>query len=325
MLEVKGISRFYGDQAAIEGISFCAEPGQVVGLVGHNGSGKTTTMNIITNCLAPSSGEVSIEGISVQDNPLAARKRIGYLPEIPPVYPDMTVEEQLTFACGLRGLSRREYKAQIAGVCDSLNLSGVRKRLIRNLSKGYCQRVGFAQALIGHPRLLVLDEPTVGLDPQQIIELRELIGRLKQDHTILLSSHILSEIAATCDRIVVLSNWRLAADDTQYGLLLRARSQEGLLLKADGPEAQISAIIRSLDAVADCTMQPSGADGHPTWHIRTHGSADIHRELFSALAAAGCPIRMLRPVQVGLEDVFLQLTQDRRYAQHSSQEVQPQG
>lgn len=313
MLEVKGISKIYGDKMAIQDINFSVSSGQVVGLLGHNGCGKSTTMNIITNCLAPSEGEVFIDGISVTEDPIAVKAKIGYLPEIPPVYPDMTVEEQLTFACGLRKVPKREYETQIATVCEYLNITGVRKRLIHNLSKGYRQRVGFAQALIGNPELLILDEPTVGLDPQQIIEMRELIMRLKEKHTIIISSHILSEIAVTCDRILVLSNGRLVADDTLSGLVRRASEQEELVLQADGTPEQIMEIVRSIETVEECRVEKEPVTGEPEYHIRVKGDADIHSELFTRLAKADCPIRVLKPVHASLEDVFLRLTQDRRY------------
>lgn len=313
MLEVKGISKFYGNKMAVQDISFSVSSGQVVGLLGHNGCGKSTTMNIITNCLAPSEGEVIIDGISVVENPVAAKAKIGYLPEIPPVYPDMTVEEQLRFACGLRKVPKQEYETQIATVCDYLNITGVRKRLIHNLSKGYRQRVGFAQALIGNPELLILDEPTVGLDPQQIIELRELIMRLKEKHTIIISSHILSEIAVTCDRILVLSNGRLVADDTLSGLVRRASEHAELVLQADGTPEQIMALVRSIESVEECRVEKDPVTGEPEYHIRVKEEQDIHSELFECLAKADCPIRVLKPVHASLEDVFLRLTQDRRY------------
>lgn len=313
MLEVKGISKFYGNKMAVQDISFSVSSGQVVGLLGHNGCGKSTTMNIITNCLAPSEGEVFIDGISVVENPVAAKAKIGYLPEIPPVYPDMTVEEQFRFACGLRKVPKQEYETQIATVCDYLNITGVRKRLIHNLSKGYRQRVGFAQALIGNPELLILDEPTVGLDPQQIIELRELIMRLKEKHTIIISSHILSEIAVTCDRILVLSNGRLVADDTLSGLVRRASEHAELILQADGTLEQIMALVRSIESVEECRVEKDPVTGELEYHIRVKEEQDIHSELFECLAKADCPIRVLKPVHASLEDVFLRLTQDRRY------------
>lgn len=313
MLEVKNISKFYGNKMAIQDISFVVEPGQIVGLLGHNGCGKSTTMNIITNCLAPSEGEVLLDGVSVAEHPIAVKSRIGYLPEVPPLYPDMTVEEQLTYACGLRRILRKAHREQIDTVCDYLNITGVRRRLIGNLSKGYRQRVGFAQALIGNPELLILDEPMSGLDPQQIIELRELIVRLKKEHMLILSSHILSEIAATCDRVIVLSNGHLTADDTLSGLVGRLSDNTELVLEADGLPAQIIPLIRSIPYVEDCRVETSLLNGGTEYHILIKEQKDIHRELFECLANAHCPIRVLRPVHANLEDVFLQLTQDRRY------------
>ena len=312
MLEVKNISKYYGSKMAIENISFSAARGQIIGLVGHNGSGKTTTMSIITNCLAPDGGSVMVDGVSAQDDPVKLRSKIGYLPEIPPVYTDMTVNEQLSFACGLKGLPRGEYEGQIAAACEKLNITGVGGRLIKNLSKGYRQRVGFAQALIGDPPLLILDEPTVGLDPQQIIELRELIASLREKHTVILSSHILTEIAATCDRLVVLSSGHLAADSTLDELLKSAGGQAGLLLQADASAEKLMGIVRAIGGVLDCRAETDEA-GSTQIRIYTQDGADIHRELFTALSKADCPIRSLRPAEVSLEDVFLQLTHDSRY------------
>lgn len=311
-MEVKNISKYYGSKMAIEDISFCAKRGEIVGLVGHNGSGKTTTMSIITNCIAPSAGTVTIDGISANDDPKAFRAKIGYLPEIPPLYTDMTVGEQLRFACGLRGIPKSEVSKQIDLVCERLNISGTKGRLIRNLSKGYKQRVGFAQALIGEPPLIILDEPTVGLDPQQIIELRELIYSLKDEHTIIVSSHILSEIAATCDRVVILSSGHLAADSSINQLLTNADSQRGYILQADGKTEFLSSIIKKIPTVKSCVAELD-ADNNTQLKIFTEKNADIHRELFAALSAAACPIKLLTPIKISLEDIFLQLTHDERY------------
>ena len=307
MLEVKNISKYYGETMAIENISFKAEKGQIVGLVGHNGSGKSTTMNIITNCLTPSGGDVLVDGISVTADPIGAKRKIGYLPEIPPVYPDMTVDEQLSFACALRSISGNAKKEQIEKACEGLNITGVRKRLIKNLSKGYRQRVGFAQALIGEPPLLILDEPTVGLDPEQIMELRSFIAGLRKEHTVLLSSHILSEIAATCDRVVILSSGHLAADDTIENLSRLAGEQEGILLRADGETGELMKAVKAVSLVESVTVEKDGK----TLKIKAVG--DIHRELFDALSSANMPVELLRPVSVGLEDIFMQLTHDSRY------------
>lgn len=312
MLEVQHISKFYGDKMAIQDISFTAREGEIIGLLGHNGCGKSTTMNIITNCLTPSEGDVLLDGVSVLQNPVQTKKKIGYLPEIPPVYPDLTVDEQLQFACGLRGIPRKEVEDQIASACADLNITGVRGRLIHNLSKGYRQRVGFAQALIGRPQLLVFDEPTVGLDPQQIMELRELIVRLKERHTVIISSHILSEIAATCDRIVVLSNGKLVADGTLQGLLHHAGGQNRLILQADGDMAGLCVKIRSIAGVLSSTLEKDDR-GETQILIETEPGRDIHRPLFALLTQEQSPVRMLKSESASLEEVFLKLTQDRRY------------
>ena len=321
MLNVDGISKYYGNKMAIEKISFHAEKGQIIGLLGHNGCGKSTTMNIITKCLTPSEGNVWIDDVSVSEHPIEAKRKIGYLPELPPLYLDMTVEEQLKFACGLRKISSKESLKQIERVCEYLNISGVRKRLIHNLSKGYRQRVGFAQALIGNPELLILDEPLVGLDPQQIIELRELIVKLKEEHTIILSSHILSEIAATCDQIIVLSNGHLVANDTLSGLIQQACEKQEWILQADGSQCEIVSVINQIPQVNRCEIKRSSLSGAEEYHIYTIEGADIHRELFAGLAEAGCPIRMLKPVEASLEDIFLRLTQDRRYEDEKGAET----
>lgn len=320
MLQVQGVSKFYGKSMAVQDISFSAGPGQVVGLVGHNGAGKSTIMKIIAGCLNAAEGTVRVDGLLMGERPLEAKAKIGYLPEIPPVYPDLLVEEQLRFACGLRRIPARSQAAEIGRVCAALEITGVRGRLIENLSKGYRQRVGFAQALLGEPPLLILDEPMVGLDPRQIIELRQLIGSLKQRHTILLSSHILSEIAANCDRVVILSSGRIAADDTLNGLVQRASAQEGLLLEADGPAGRIEAAVRAVPGVERVQWLQEAPDGPARLHIRPRAGCAPQRELFYALAREDCPILSLTPVQVGLEDVFLQLTHDRRYEQKGGRE-----
>lgn len=314
MLETKHLTKYYGKTMAIEDISFSIGPGEVVGLLGHNGSGKSTTMSILTGCLTASGGQALIGGADVAQQPAAAKARLGYLPEHPPLYADMTVDEQLTFAARLRGITGRDTSGAIARACGQLHISGVRGRLIGNLSKGYRQRVGFAQALLGEPPLLVLDEPIVGMDPSQIIELRQVIAELGRTHTILLSSHILSEITAVCGRIIMLSNGRLVADDTPGGLLARAGGEHRLLLRADGVCEKVLAAVKSVTGVVECRQCPDQAE----YEIETDGR-DIHPALFYALAGADCPIRSLHTAKASLEDVFLQLTRDRRYAQGEEQ------
>ena len=313
MLEVRELTKYYGEQMAVEQISFTLQKGEIVGLLGHNGSGKTTTMRMITGCLQPTNGSVLLNGIPIEQNLQAAKRQIGYLPENPPLYPDMTVQEQLEFAAALRGISAAHQAEEIDLVCRQLQILPVKKRMIGNLSKGYRQRVGFAQGLIGHPELLVLDEPTVGLDPAQIMELREVIRTLGRDHAILLSSHILSEIAAVCGRILVLSTGQLVADDTPAGLVERISRQGRVLLRADGPQQAVADAIRSLPEVAVCDIRKNSVDGGPEYLITARDGIDCHKALFETMAAKGFAISVMQPLHANLEDVFLQLTQDRRY------------
>lgn len=315
MLKVSELTKRYGKKTAVEEISFAVGQGEIVGLLGHNGSGKSTTMNMITGCLAPTSGSVTVGGASVSGQPQQAKREIGYLPENPPLYPDMTVEEQLIFAAELRGIRRNGRSKAIETACRQVNILGVRPRLIRNLSKGYRQRVGFAQALLGEPGLLILDEPTVGLDPSQIIEIRQLIADLGTRHTIILSSHILSEISAVCGRIVMLSNGRLVADDTPESLMRGGLAPGTLILRADGEREAVYGAVMRISGVHMCIPRTKGPDGKMEFLIEPEAGADIHEALFYSLAETGCPIRSLSTFQADLEEVFLRLTRDRRYGE----------
>lgn len=308
MLEVKGLCKAYGKSMAIEDISFRACAGEVVGIVGHNGCGKSTTMNIITGYVTATSGTVTVDGEDHVRRAASVRAKIGYLPETPPLYPDMTVEEQLTFACGLKGI--RDKKAAIARACRKADVEGVRKRLIRNLSKGYKQRIGLAQAMLGDPQLLILDEPTSGLDPQQIAEMRMIIAEEAREKTILMSSHVLSEISAMCSRVVVLSNGRLAADDTPQGLQKRL-SREGLYrMTLCGDRAALENALLAAGGFEEITFMPeTGGFGVTAFSRRGDAAAA------AALAAQQAGGRMLAfaPVCPSLEEVFLTLTRDQRY------------
>ncbi len=305
MIALSQITKLYGKQAAVSDISFSLPEKGVVGLVGHNGSGKSTTMKILTGCLSPSSGQVLIDGMSFQDHP-EARSRIGYLPEIPPLYMDMTVYEQMTFAAKIRGLSRQQIPGTIREAMELLHVWEVRKRLIGNLSKGYRQRVGFAQALIGSPKCLVLDEPTVGLDPAQIAEVRQVIHRLSESHLILLSSHILSEIADSCDRLLVLSNGRLVADDTLPHLIAAHSPQGHWKLVADGAPDMLLPAISALPDVEQVLLEDS-KPGQTSCRIIASPDSDIHTALFSLLSGLSCPLRLLQPCSISLEALFLNL------------------
>lgn len=310
MLIAESLTKRYGSQTAVKDVSFEIQKGEVIGLVGHNGSGKSTTMKMLTGYISPTRGRALLNGRDVSQD-RSVRQEIGFLPEIPPLYPDMTVREQLRFAADLKNIPSRETNRQILWAASSLNLEGALGRLIGNLSKGYRQRVGFAQALLGNPSLLILDEPTVGLDPSQIIEIRQIISGLSREHTILLSSHILPEIAACCSRILVLSNGILVADGTREELIQRAADGYTWIIETDAP----------LDE------QALGALPFVTSLRHIHGSCeeytlsasdDIHASIFSFLAQSGCPVRSMRPQGLSLEQVFTALTEDHRYGGISS-------
>ena len=310
MLEVNALCKAYGKSMAIENISFSARAGEVVGIVGHNGCGKSTTMNIITGYVTATSGTVLVDGEDHMRCAQRVRAKIGYLPETPPLYPDMTVEEQLDFACGLKGICDK--KTAIAKACRKADVEGVRRRLIRNLSKGYRQRIGLAQAMLGDPRLLILDEPTSGLDPQQIAEMREIIAAEAKDKTVLMSSHVLSEISAMCTRVVVLSNGRLVADDTPRGLQKRL-SREGLCsMTMRGEEGALRNALCGFGGFEEIVFAPD--EGSGAWRV----TAFTPREDAAAAAAlaaqqAGGQMLSFAPVCPTLEEVFLTLTHDERY------------
>lgn len=309
MLEVKGLCKAYGKSMAIENISFRADMGEVVGIVGHNGCGKSTTMNIITGYLSATSGTVEVDGEDHVRCAASVRAKIGYLPETPPLYPDMTVEEQLAFACGLKGIRNR--KDAITRACRKADVEGVKKRLIRNLSKGYRQRIGLAQAMLGNPKLLILDEPTSGLDPQQIAEMREIIAEEAREKTILMSSHVLSEISAMCTRVVVLSNGRLAADDTPHNLQKRL-SREGLYaMTLRGGEEALRGALASAGGFEEIVFKADGADTYAVTAFAPRDDAAAAAAL--AVHEAGGQMLTFAPVRPSLEEVFLTLTHDERY------------
>lgn len=310
MLEVSALSKAYGKSMAIENISFCADVGEVVGIVGHNGCGKSTTMNIITGYLAATGGTVRVDGEDHVRCAASVRAKIGYLPETPPLYPDMTVEEQLHFACGLKGI--RDKKTAIAAACRKADVQGVRKRLIRNLSKGYRQRIGLAQAMLGEPKLLILDEPTSGLDPQQIAEMREIIAQEAREKTVLMSSHVLTEISQMCTRVVVLSNGRLVADDTPAGLQ-RKLSKEGYYeMRLRGDEGELLRALSQAEGFKDVVLT-KGAQ--PDLYLAAFYTDMDNAAMYAAETAhrAGGQLVSFAPVCPSLEEVFLTLTRDQRY------------
>lgn len=308
MIEVENLTKKYGSHVAVDNLSFRVERGMIYGFLGPNGAGKSTTMNMMTGYIAATSGTVKINGYDILKNPEQAKKSIGYLPELPPVYPDMTVYEYLRFVAELKKVKKNERQAQIEDVMKQTQIEDVKGRLIKNLSKGYKQRVGLAQAIIGYPEVIILDEPTVGLDPKQIIEIRELIRELAKKHTIILSSHILSEVSAVCDHIMIISKGKLVASDTPEGLMTLLKGGRQMKLSVLGEQSKVEELLRSMESVKDFCMQPPRAEGMVSVNIRTEDTEDIRVELFHRLAAADMPIMELSLSEKSLEDVFLELT-----------------
>lgn len=308
MIEVENLTKKYGSHVAVDNLSFRVERGMIYGFLGPNGAGKSTTMNMMTGYIAATSGTVKIKGYDILKNPEQAKKSIGYLPELPPVYPDMTVYEYLRFVAELKKVKKNERQVQIEDVMKQTQIEDVKGRLIKNLSKGYKQRVGLAQAIIGYPEVIILDEPTVGLDPKQIIEIRELIRELAKKHTIILSSHILSEVSAVCDHIMIISKGKLVASDTPEGLMTLLKGGRQMKLSVLGEQSKVEELLRSMESVKDFSMQPPRAEGMVSVNIRTEDTEDIRVELFRRLAAADMPIMELSLSEKSLEDVFLELT-----------------
>ena len=308
MIEVRHLTKKYGNHTAVSDLSFIIENGVIYGFLGPNGAGKSTTMNIITGCLGPTEGEVLVDGHSISEEPMLAKRKIGYLPEQPPLYPDMTPTEYLRFVASAKGLARSEQTQQIDQVMDKTDIRGVRDRLIRNLSKGFRQRVGIAQALLGNPEVIILDEPTVGLDPAQIIEIRDLIRELGKNHTIILSSHILSEVQTVCDSIMIISDGHLVASDTPENLSRLFAGTTTLHLAVKGGEAETENVLCTVTAAEDRIIR-TGPEGTALAEIKPADNADIREAIFNAFAKAGLPLLEMKTVRASLEDVFLELTQ----------------
>lgn len=307
MIEVKNLSKNYGSKTAVDNISFTAEDGGILGFLGPNGAGKSTTMNIITGFLSSSGGSVLINGHDILEEPVLAKQNIGYLPEIPPVYPDMTVSEYLNFVYGLKKCKLPK-RSHLGEICELTRIDGVTKRLIRNLSKGYQQRVGLAQALVGNPSALILDEPTVGLDPKQIIEIRTLIKRLGKNHTVILSSHILPEVQAVCDRVVVIDKGKLVADDTTENLSHNFSADQKLIMQIDGPENDVKTLLSGISEVEKVTVMRTVSNGVSEYEILPRGGCDVRREIFKRLSSRNFPILLMRGSELSLEEIFLKLT-----------------
>lgn len=309
VVEVRNLTKRYGKHIAVEGLSFTVEKGQIYGFLGPNGAGKSTTMNIMTGYLAPTDGEVLISGHDMMKDPEEAKQCIGYLPEVPPVYPDMTVREYLQFAAELKQIPKAERKQQIAEVMELTKVTEVSERLIKNLSKGYRQRVGLAQAILGEPDVIILDEPMVGLDPRQIIEMRDLIRDLGKKHTVILSSHILSEVSAVCDHIMIISDGRLIASDSPEGLQGLIQDSSSLEVVVKASMQQVREVIDTIEAVSGVEERPSQMSDCVTVSVRTKDNADIREELSMKLYERKLPIMGMNLQEHSLEDIFLELTE----------------
>ncbi len=310
MIEVRNLVKKYGSHLAVDHLSFVVEKGQIYGFLGPNGAGKSTTMNIMTGYLGATEGEVLVNGHNMLKEPEEAKKRIGYLPEIPPLYTDMTVEEYLKFAAELKKVKRAEIASQVEQVMERIKLTDVRHRLIRNLSKGYKQRVGLAQAVLGFPEIIILDEPTVGLDPMQIIEIRQLIRELAKEHTVILSSHILAEVREVCDYVMIISKGKLVASDTPDHLEHLIEGEETLELEVKGSRRQAESILSGISGVKEAKYEEQG--GMTSIQIQVADQQEIREELFYAFAEEKCPIYRMQISKATLEDVFLELTQNER-------------
>ena len=307
MLEVKNLVKRYGSKYAVDNISFTVERGEILGFLGPNGAGKSTTMNIITGYLSSTEGTVTIDGYEILEDPIAAKSHIGYLPEQPPLYMDMTVKEYLNFMYELKKVKLPRQK-HIEDICRTVKIDHVYTRLIRNLSKGYKQRVGVAQALLGSPELLILDEPTVGLDPKQIIEIRNLIKELGKKHTVILSSHILSEVQAICERVIVINDGKIIADDTPDHLARSMSNESGLAVRLEGPVTDVNNALRALPGVHSCNPLGEREKGVFEYLVEPESGTDIRRDVFRMAAEKNWPILSMKSTEMSLEEIFLKLT-----------------
>jgi len=307
VIEVQHLTKRYGPVTAVNDLSFQVEKGEILGFLGPNGAGKTTTMRVLTGYMPPTEGKAIVAGYDVFEQPIEAKRRTGYLPETPPLYPDMTVVDYLTFVARIKGVPRAERTARVASVMDRTRVADMAKRHCGKLSKGYRQRVGLAQALLHNPDVLILDEPTAGLDPKQIIETRRLITELAGDHTIILSTHILPEVSQTCQRVVIINKGQVVAIDTPDNLTARLQGSESMLMQVDAMGADARPALERVPGVS--RVSPSGAqNGVTTFEVESEAGRDIRRDLAAVVVTSGWGLLELRPVRMSLEDIFLHLT-----------------
>ena len=310
MIEVNNLVKRYGDHTAVDHLSFKIEKGKIYGFLGPNGAGKSTTMNMITGYIASTEGTVTIDGHDILDEPEQAKKCIGYLPEMPPLYFDMTVLEYMNFVADLKKIPKDKKKSMVAEVMEMVKITDMKNRLIKNLSKGYRQRVGLAQAILGYPEVIILDEPTVGLDPKPIIEIRDLIKSLKEKHTVILSSHILSEVSAVCDYVLIISHGKLVASDTPENLGKLAEGSNTLNLIVKGEKDKICTALGQIEGVKNVTAADAKEEHAWNINVSTNEDRDVREEVFFKMADAKCPILEMQSRKVSLEEIFLELTED---------------
>jgi len=308
LIEVKDLTKRFAEHTAVDHVSFVVNKGEILGFLGPNGAGKTTTMRILTGFLPATSGTAQVAGFDVFNDSLEVRKRIGYLPENPPIYLDMTVTAYLEFVARIKNVPAEKRKARVADAMEKTNITDKRGELIKRLSRGYKQRVGLAQALVHDPEVIILDEPTVGLDPKQIIEVRHLIKGLAGSHTIILSTHILPEVSMTCDRVVIINRGRIAAVDTPANLTMQLKGGQNVRLEVAADQNAASAAIREIPGVRRVTAEPAGGNGRVALMVEASPGQDVRSQIAARIVGKGWPLYELRGVNLSLEDIFLQLT-----------------
>lgn len=312
MIEIQNLTKSYGQIKAVNNLNFTVEKGEILGFLGPNGAGKSTTMNIIAGYIPSSEGSVKVCGFDIMEKPEEVKKRIGYLPEQPPLYMDMTVTEYLDFVSDLKMVGKKQKKSQLSDIMELVKLIDVRNRLVKNLSKGYKQRVGLAQALVGSPDVLILDEPTVGLDPKQILEIRKLIKALGKEHTIILSSHILPEVSAVCEKVVIINKGEIVAVDTPENLSKGFGTASKLSVTIAGPKGSVKGYINDIYGVKYVEESMEKENEVFNYIIEAGKDIDVRRPLFFAMAKAGYPILELKSMDMSLEDIFIQLVTDEK-------------
>lgn len=316
MIEIEGLSKAFGDKLAVDNVSFRVEEGEIMGFLGPNGAGKSTTMNILTGYLSATSGTCRVNGVDILENPLEAKRSIGFLPELPPLYLDMTVKEYLSFIYDLKGC-RFPKNQHLREICDVVKIGDVYDRLIGNLSKGYRQRVGIAQALVGNPRVLIFDEPTVGLDPKQIIDIRNLIRMLGKEHTIILSTHILPEVQAVCDRIVVINKGKIVANEKTEDLVTAVDGSRKMIAKIVGPQDEVEKTLKGVAGIRSVDVLGKRDTDSVSYLIESEERVDARKPLFYTLASKGWPLVGLEGMELSLEDIFIRLVGESRKGKNS--------